>query len=241
LALRNNGCGETRSQDLWPVASFLVDEEPQYAGLTEHRSYNKPNGGGVMSNAISITFDSMVPHGKLVRCIASLEDGMRSLKRTPYHRVLGKDFLGQTNDLAEWLIAFHQLAVESKVKLAAIYLEMNGFAINPKQWYCDFFGYKKAGEIWDLDWLSAWDAESQEGFALQGMESVQKAFAELFSDGKQPLGVKLAEEIAEHLVTARFMELVAAAHKVAKRRYSGVKGLPILATAHGWDTVHMTK
>ena len=40
---------------------------------------------------------------------------------------------------------------------------------------------------------------------------------------------------------ARFMELAAAAHKAAKRRYSVVRGLPVLATAHDWDTVHQTE
>jgi hypothetical protein len=193
-----------------------------------------------MSGVVSTQFSLMVPHGKLARCIAFLEDGLRSLKRTPYHRALGKDFLRQTGDLATWLIEFHQKAVAAKPKLAAMYLEMNGFTINPKQWHCDLFGYRKAGDIWDLDWLSEWDAERDECFVLRGMEPVQEAFAELFLDENQALGVKLAEEVAEHLVAARFMELVAAAHKAAKRRYAGLKGLPILATAHDWDTVHQT-
>lgn len=194
-----------------------------------------------MSGVVTTQFGLMVPHGKLARCIVFLEDGLRCLKRTPYHRVLGKDFLRQSDELAGWLIGFHQKAVTAKLKLAAIYLEMNGFTINPMQWHCDLFGYKKAGDIWELDWLSAWDAEREDCFVLRGMESVQEAFAELFLDEKQPLGVKLAEELAEHLVTARFMELVAAAHKAAKRRYPAVKGLPVLATAHDWDTVHKTE
>ncbi len=193
-----------------------------------------------MSGVVSRQFGRMVPHGELERCIALLEDGLRSLKRTPYHRVLGKDFLEQADDLAECLIDFHQQAVASKLKLAAIYLEMNGFDINPKQWHCDVFGYKKVGDIWDLDWLSEWDAEREECFELHGMESLQKAYAKLCLDDKQPLGVKMAEEIASHLVTARFMQLVAAAHKAAKRRAPALKGLPVLATAHDWDTVHQT-
>jgi hypothetical protein len=197
-------------------------------------------GGGAMSGVVSLQFGLMVPHGELARCIAFLEGGLRSLKRTPYHRVLGKDFLQQTGDLAEWLIEFHQQVVAAKLKLAAIYLEMNGFAVNPKQWHCDVFGYKKAGDIWELDWLSKWDVEREECFILRGMESLQKVYAEQFFDDKQPLGVKMAEEIARHLVTARFMELVAAAHKTAKRRSPALKGLPVLATAHDWDTVHQT-
>lgn len=194
-----------------------------------------------MSGTVSTQFGLMVPHGKLGPCIEFLEGGLRSLKPTPYHRVLAKHFLGQADDLARWLIDFHKKAVATKLKLTALYVEMNGFTINPNQWHCDLFGYKKAGDIWDLDWLSNWDAEREDCFVLRGMESVQEAFAELFGDKQQPLGVQLAEEVAEHLVTARFMELVAAAHKAAKRRYPGLKGLLVLATAHDWDTVHQSE
>jgi hypothetical protein len=52
-----------------------------------------------MNGVVSIQFDSMVPHGKLEACIAILEDGFRSLKRTSYHRVLGKDFLMHADGL----------------------------------------------------------------------------------------------------------------------------------------------
>jgi hypothetical protein len=188
---------------------------------------------------VSRTFRRMVPHGKLDQCIAFLEGGLRALKPAPYHCVLGKDFLHQTDDLADWLADF--LLKEADLKLAAVYLEMNGFAINPEQWHCDVFGYKTAGDVWRLNWLSQWDAQRKEHFVLRGMEPVQEAFAHLFLDGGQPLGVKLAEEVAEHLVTARFMQLVAAAHKAAKNQCPGLNRLPVLATAHDWSTVHRTE
>jgi hypothetical protein len=193
-----------------------------------------------MSSAVSNLFGLMVPHGKLEACIRDLEEGLRSLKRTPYHKVLGRDFLDQASNLADWLIAMHGQPTTAKKPPAAIYVEMNGFTINPKQWHCDLFGYKKAGDIWDLDWLSAWDTECFESFVLQGMEPVQEAFKELFLNDKTPLGVKLAEEVAVHLVTARFMQLVAATHKISKRKHIGLKGCPVLATVHDWDVVHQT-
>jgi hypothetical protein len=190
---------------------------------------------------LSYEFDLLVRQDQLEESIIWLEHGLRAIKRTAYHRVLGKDFLRQTNDLALWLIEFCQNAASAKRKVAAIYLEMNGFTINPKQWHCDLFGYKRAGDIYDLDWLSQWDFEGDDCFVLRGMESVQEAFAELFLEKNKPLGVRLAQQIAEYLVTARFMQLVARAHKAAKRRFPGLKGLPLLATAHDWDTVHKTE
>ncbi len=194
-----------------------------------------------MPSPVSSAFAMMVPHGKLLPCIEFLEGGLRTLKRTPYHRVLGKTFLHQTLDMAAWIIEFHQKATSARRKIAAIYLEMNGFSINTSGWHCDMFGYKKAGELWDLDWLADWDTEPSGRFPLTGMETVQKAFEVLYRDPAQPLGVKMAGDVAGHLVTARFMELVAAAHAVASKRYSKLRGLPILATAHDWDDAHQSE
>ncbi|MBI5366354.1 MAG: hypothetical protein HZA54_04905 [Planctomycetes bacterium] len=192
-----------------------------------------------MSDVISTEFGLLVSHGKLDECICRLEGALRALRTTPFHRVLGRDFLHHTRAAAKYLIEFHQSA-PADTKLAALYFEMNGFTINPDRWYCDGFGYRTAGDIWELDWLATWDAETAEQFTLEGMESAQQAFADLHGDEKQSLAVQLAGELAEHLVTARFMQLIAAAHKSAKRRYGRLKGLPVLATAHEWDTVHQT-
>jgi len=117
---------------------------------------------------------------------------------------------------------------------------MNGFTINPGEWHCHLFGYKSAGDVWELDWLAGPDAAFDERVVLHGVEAVQAAFAEVFLDECRPLGVGLAEEITEHLVTARFMQLVAAAHRIAKQEYAPLDGLPVLATAHDWDVVHRT-
>lgn len=193
-----------------------------------------------MSGVISTEFSLMVPHGKLDPCIAFLEDGLRCLKSTPYHQILGKSFLDQAEDLAEWIADFSRKADAANVGLAALYLEMNGFTINPDEWHCHLFGYKTAGDVWDLEWLSSWDAENRGRFVLRGMEDVQQAFSDLHTAKEQSLGTQLAEEVTEHLVTARFMQVVAAAHERAKANFRGLDGMPVLATAHDWDTVHQT-
>ena len=192
-----------------------------------------------MTGVVSSNFDLLVPRGKLTTCIALLEDGLRSLPTTPFHAVLGRDFLSQTGKAAEYMIDFHRTASARK-KVGALYFEMNGFTINPGRWYCEGFAYRKAGDVWDPAWLAKWDAETVQPFTLEGMGPVQKAFAELYGRMQEPLGVQMAGELAEHLITARFMELIASAHKASKRRHGELKGLPVLATAHDWETVHQT-
>jgi hypothetical protein len=194
-----------------------------------------------MPNVISDEFGMKVPHGKLDACIASLEEALGCVRKTPFHHVLGRDFLDQTDAAANYLIDFHSQA-RAKQKVAACYFEMNGFTINWDRWYCDGFAFKKAGDLWELEWLASWDIVTEAQFTLEGLEPVQKAFADLDrANWKGPLSLRIAAELAEHLVTARFMELIAAAHKAAKRRYKPLKGLPILATAHDWDIVHESK
>ncbi|HEV8595221.1 MAG TPA: hypothetical protein VGR51_06795, partial [Thermoplasmata archaeon] len=119
-------------------------------------------------------FDLLVHDGRLKECIASLEDCLRSLRETPYHAVLGRNFLGQTDAAVEYIGSFFETTSKT-IQVKALYFEMNGFEINPEEWYFNGFAFKEVG---DLDWLSAWDGEPGEDFVLTGMEPVQKAFAE---------------------------------------------------------------
>ncbi len=196
-----------------------------------------------MSDTISTRFRLMIPeaNGELRPCIDFLEEGLRAIKPTPYHSVLGRDFLKNVPEFSAWLTKFCKKAARNGLDLGALYVEMNGFTINPDQWHCDLFGYNEEGNKWDLDWLGDWDTESDACFVLHGMEPVQKAFAELFLDQNRPLSVRLAEEIAEHVVTARFMELVAAGRAAASQGYPLLKSVPLLATAHDWDVIHRTE
>jgi hypothetical protein len=190
-----------------------------------------------MSGVVESLFGLTVPHGKLRQCIRSLEDGLRFVKETPYHAVLGRDSLHHLEDVAQFIADFFQSA-SRKSPLGAMYFEMNGFTINPDRWYFNGFAYENGGDIWDLtwetDWLTPWDHETDD-FTLIGMEPVQSAFGGLFCDEEQPLGVKIAGEITEHLVVARFNELIGAAHSVAKDSCPQLDGFPVLSTAHDWD------
>lgn len=192
-----------------------------------------------MSGVVNSLFGLTVPHGKLPNCIRSLEDGLRSIRETPYHAVLGRDFLHHLEDAAQFIADFYR-STSRNSPIGAMYFEINGFTINPDRWYFNGFAYGRGGDIWDLtwdtNWLTPWDHETAE-FTLTGMEAVQKSFGKLYCDEKQPLGVQLAGEITEHLVVARFNELIGAAHRVAKNECSQLEGFPILSTAHDWDVL----
>jgi hypothetical protein len=190
-------------------------------------------------NCIKSRFDLSVPHGRLNDFIESAENALRTIRETPFHSVIGLSFLHHRDEVASYLDCF-VLSSNENAPLAAVYCEMNGFAINPDRWFFDAFGYRVAGDIggFDLDWLADSDTVSEPSFTLTGMERVQEAFAKFYLLETKPLSVEIAEELSEHLVTARFMELIAAAHSILREQSSSSALIPFLSTAHDWDTCH---
>lgn len=194
-----------------------------------------------MSGVIDSLFGITVPHGRLLECIAGLEEALGALRETPYHAILGKDFLHLSEAAAGYIAdVYRRASLESNVK--AMYCEMNGFEINPDLWYFNGFTYDIEGDLWDLtfdpDWLADWNYAEEDGFVLTGLEQVQDAFARLYCDASQPLSVRLAGELAEHLVIARFNELIGAAHGEAKIISPDLETIPIFSTAHDWDMIY---
>lgn len=194
-----------------------------------------------MSDVIRTEFGLAIPHGKLAGCIELLEGGLRALRETPYHAILGHHYLQHVDEAAEYIVDFFRNARETAA-VQAIYFEMNGFAINPDRWYFEGFAYEMGDTLWNLtwetEWLSRWNKASDSQFTLTGLEPVQEAFQNLYGKGKQPLGIQLAGEIAEHLVVARYDELIGAAHAVAKNMCSDLRGIPVLCAAHDWDILY---
>ena len=129
-----------------------------------------------MSDAIRNRFGSNIQHGNVGACIALLEDGLRWLRETSYHAVLGRNFLHHVNDAAKYIVDFHKSAGE-EFPVAAMYFEMNGFTINPDRWHFDGFAYRNGGDLWDLtwsaEWLPNWDHSTSNSFELTGFEPIE--------------------------------------------------------------------
>jgi hypothetical protein len=165
------------------------------------------------------------------------------MKETPYHTLLGRDFLHHRIEVAKFVSEFHRSATQNG-PIRMLYFEMNEFELNPARWYFNGFAYEKGGDIWDLTWNSDWLSDYvsvTQDFNLTGMELVQEAFASLYLDEDQPLGTKIAEEIAIYLVVARFSELIKMAHQIAKEYRPELHSVPIFSTAHDWDRLCPSK
>lgn len=186
--------------------------------------------------------EQIIPDLENLRFDKALETAEEELKKTPvtdFHEVLGKPLTDQANDLAAWVENFYQVA-SKKIKIKALYFEMNGFDINTDLWYLDGFAYSKDGglDLDDMDWLTDFETDSQTEtrtlFVIEGYEKLQTAFEtiELKNDDLQN-----ARDWCEHIIIARFMELMRMAHLVAKKQELKWATVPIYFTEHDYDII----
>lgn len=193
-----------------------------------------------MPGSVSQHFASMIRRGDLDPCIADLEERLRRTKPSEFRAVLGQDFLEQTKATADYLIRFFR-AASKEIAVAVLYFEMNEFSINPKTWYFSGCAYSVERDGQGSEWIGEPEVVAHEDFTLEGMQPVRNAFRELMAvEEDPPRALRSAAEIAEHLVVARYMQLIAAAHQVAKKKLRSLDGLPVLSTAHERDVFHRT-
>ena len=124
--------------------------------------------------------------------------------------------------------------------LKAVYLEMNGFYINPDLWYFDYFGYDYCEDEPKLDsWLAEWESKSFPPTTLAGFESLQRLYerkefgleSEDNHDGDDDKAASLAREMSDLWVLLSFMKLIDDACKARKQK----RCIPLLFTAHDYD------
>jgi hypothetical protein len=162
--------------------------------------------------------------GDLEKCEKMVEESFDKTEPSPFHLVTTQNFTNDPSEIAKNIddfIAFQK----KKFEVKAVYVETNGFDINPDEWYYDIFGYKKYGGHDDHDWLAEWDSDDYQGLVLTGMEKLQKVYEnEDLSDkesGKSSL-----------LVVIRFQQLIQKTIPLLKSRK-----IPILATGHDYDFI----
>lgn len=112
-----------------------------------------------MSASLSDMVDRKFRKSDYGGAIKSLEGKLSKLRGTRFKSLLGRGF---SNPPEAILAAINSFVSDSDQQFDthAIYLEMNGFDINPDRWYFDFFGYREyVNDPEDLDWLADWQSE----------------------------------------------------------------------------------
>jgi len=178
--------------------------------------------------------DSLIAQGKLEEAIRDLESNLASCKSDKFKSLIGSDFANDPTMIAEKINDFIS-SCERDFEVRSIYLEMNGFDINPDRWYFDFFAYDTYEEDKeDLDWLSDWDSENWPDITLEGLEEIQNDFDWYCNNsGYNDVLAEEAKEYAVLLVMCKFAKLIGKVVAIGKI----IKEIPILATAHEFDII----
>jgi len=161
-----------------------------------------------------------------------LEERLAKEKTPRFKGLLGKGFTNQPKSVLSAINKFID-ACSKQFNIKAVYVEMNGFDINPDRWYFDSFGYTKYGaDPENIEWICEWQSPEWPQVTLKGLESVQADFEwyhakEMWQDKK----LERAYELAVLLVMCKFVSLIQSALAVSARS----KSIPVLATAHDFD------
>ena len=131
---------------------------------------------------------------KLDEAISLAEHELREIPTTDFHKILGRNLLHLTADLADYIKAFDQdtKAVLKKkqgfiknlfvsgnaIKPAAYFCEMNGFTINYDRWFIDLFSFDHYS-MHEWEWLSDFYDMTSNDMTITGFEDIQAVFQDV--------------------------------------------------------------
>ena len=166
--------------------------------------------------------------------VRELEDRIAADERSAFHGLVGRSFSNSGESIITKLNSFVSLC-QKEFDIASIYLEMNGFDINADRWYFDFFGYDRYDtDPNDLEWLCDWQSQAFPDMTLTGLEDVQKDFEWYHAKRTwKDKSYKALYATACNLVMSKFVVLI----EDALRSEALIKPIPVLATAHDYETI----
>jgi len=172
--------------------------------------------------------------GNLNSCIMRVIEELQKLPKSPFHSVVNFRFTNKVQEVADYFTNFIRKEIE-RIDIKAIYVEMNGFDINPEEWFFDLFAYETYGGHEDYDWLADWKSDEYESMTLKGLEAIQEVYAK-YEDGVY------AEENNDFTDTRDMCSLLILLYfqDIIKQSASLIKGfkVPILVTAHDYDFIY---
>ena len=169
------------------------------------------------------------------------QNELKKLPVTDFHKVLGRDFLKLTDDLIEFISYFYSQATK-KIKVKAIYSEMNGFTINYDLWFIQLFAFENCGGVDETDWLADYEFSiNNEGMVLGGLEDIQAVYEDYMKNEKwSDENLESAMEICEIIIVLRLQELFKNSIERATQKQLEWSKIPIFATAHDYEILYST-
>lgn len=188
---------------------------------------------------------------KLDEAIAMAEQELKNIPTTGFHKILDKNLLHLTSDLAKHINEFDKSTKEvlkkkkgfikrlfgsgKEVKPAAYYCEMNGFTINYDRWFIDLFSFENYS-LTDWEWLSDFYDSTANDLTITGFEEIQKAFEDVHENNRfEEPNIDKAYEVCELLVILRLQELFRETYKLNQGDWDKI---PMFITAHDYELIY---
>jgi hypothetical protein len=178
---------------------------------------------------------SFVELNNLEKAITACESKLTVLPMTPFHKVVGRELLKSRRNLANWLINFSLEATSKLKKVEAIYCEMNGFSINPNQWYITGIGFRYLQDYQNGSWEKVYNRYDNE-FTITGFEDLQDVFAFAYANKSFRDQHEDAKYYCEYAIVLRLQQLFESAYQELKNYEVG--RIPIFVTAHDYDLIY---
>lgn len=188
---------------------------------------------------------------KLDEAIAMAEQELKNIPTTDFHKILDKNLLHLTSNLAKHIKEFDKSTKDvlkkkqglikslfgsgKNVKPAAYYCEMNGFTINYDRWFIDLFSFENYS-LTDWEWLSDFYDSTANDLTITGFEEIQKAFEDVHENNRfdEP-NIDKAYEVCELLVILRLQELFRETYKLNQGDWDKI---PMFITAHDYELIY---
>jgi len=178
------------------------------------------------------------------------EQELKNIPTTDFHKIIDKNLLHLTSDLAKHINEFDKSTRQilkkkqgfiknlfgsaKEIKPAAYYCEMNGFTINPNRWYIDLFSFENYN-LTDWEWLSDFYDSTANDLTITGFEDIQKVFEDVHTNNRfEEPNINKAYEVCELLVILRLQELFRATYKTDQGNWDNI---PMFVTAHDYEMI----
>ena len=187
--------------------------------------------------------------GEVDTAIRQVTEVLEAFPTTMFQLALKSDFTNSPELVADYLDGFYEHQRQT-FSPSAMHAEMNGFSINPEQWYFTVFGYLLHGGHDNYDWLADSQSSEYSPMTLRGMEDLQGVYKYWMSqhwvgiiseEDERKLAEKYgpvteldeeAQDWADILVVCKFQRLL-------KQSLSSAQMLscPVLGTAHDFNLI----
>ena len=179
--------------------------------------------------------EECVARGDYASAATLAESVLAQMPETAFHKIIGRDLRNLCEEVANHVTEIFELAKKS-LDIKAMYLEMNGFVINPDMWYFAVFAFSFCGnpeDPDDTDWLADYEFMPETGFQITGYEDLQEACKDHLENKRYNDRVQReALDAFARVVTIRFIELLDHAVKFAKNKNLSWKEIAVFGTTH---------